>query len=353
MHAPADLPSAPGAPPDGDPARTFKRFRGSKRSFADAVTAATAIPEPGDDAMVEADNDGWLSEEILAALEKEMVPPENPLGLPVVTFSKELRKEIVQPWRNALTLKFLGKRIAFNLLLNRLSRMWNTEGKFQLIDLGYNWYVARFDRAKDCMNALVGGPYKVFNHYVVPQRWTPRFNPAKATVEKMTVWVRLPGLLVELFRNDTIKKILRQVGTPVKLDRTTTGVDQGHFERAAVEVDLKKPLTSMIIVEDWIQQVEFEGLHTICFYCGEVGHRSNVCPKNKQVVADQTEQQAASPMEQTETTVNTPPEPAPEMWRYGQWMIVQNKHANQGKTKQEVPSQGDAKRKREGTITIS
>ncbi|XP_019157963.1 PREDICTED: uncharacterized protein LOC109154684 [Ipomoea nil] len=195
------------------------------------------------------------------------------------------------------------------------------------------------------MNALVGDPYKVFNHYVVPQRWTPRFNPAKATVEKMTVWVRLPGLPVELFRDDTIKQILRQVGTPVKLDRTTTGVDQGHFARAAVEVDLKKPLTSMIIVDDWIQQVEFEGLHTICFGCGEVGHRSNVCPKNKQVAVDQPEQQAASPMEQTETIVNTPSEPTPEMRRYGQWMIVQNKHAKQGKQNKKSPPKVTQKEK--------
>ncbi|XP_019162016.1 PREDICTED: uncharacterized protein LOC109158584 [Ipomoea nil] len=250
MQLSADPPPASGAPPDGEPTRNFKRFRATKRSFADAVTE---VARTGDDMMMEADKEDWLSEEVLAALDEEVVPPTNPLGLPVVTFSKELRKEIVQPWRNALTLKFLGKRITFNVLLNRLSKLWNTEGRFQLIDLGFNWYVVRFDRPKDCLNVLVDGPYKVLNHYVVPQRWTPRFKPAKATIEKMTVWVRLPELPVELFRDDTIRQILKQVGTPIKLDKSTSGMEKGRFARAAVEIDLKKPLASLIIVGDWIQ----------------------------------------------------------------------------------------------------
>ncbi|XP_019173841.1 PREDICTED: uncharacterized protein LOC109169416 [Ipomoea nil] len=235
-----------GPPPDGDPARAVKKFRTTKRSFEDT---ALASPVFGEDVMDEADNSTWINEDILADLDREVVTPENPLGLPVVKFSKEFRKELVMPWMNALNLKFLGKRIAFNILLSRLTKMWNLDGRFELIELGHNWFTARFDRASDCFKMLVGGPYKVFDHYVVPQRWIPRFDPVKGKIEKMAVWVRLPGLPVECFRDDAIKQILESVGKPLKLDRTTEGIEKGRFARAAVEIDLKKPLASMVIVE--------------------------------------------------------------------------------------------------------
>ncbi|XP_019167697.1 PREDICTED: uncharacterized protein LOC109163410 [Ipomoea nil] len=97
----------------------------------------------------------------------------------------------------------------------------------------------------------------------------------------MAVWIRLSDLPMECFRDDILKMILSQVGIPLKLDRTTEGMERGRFARVAVEVDLSKPLVALVQVHDWLQKVEFEGLHLICFDCGEVGHRSSACSKNK------------------------------------------------------------------------
>nr|GLL45962.1 uncharacterized protein LOC109164864 [Ipomoea trifida] len=96
----------------------------------------------------------------------------------------------------------------------------------------------------------------------------------------MVVWVRVPGLPIEYFREDAVKDILAMVGTPLKLDMTTTGVQRGKFARGAVEIDLTKPVVAVVMVDDVPRRVEFEGLHVICFDCGEVGHRSVSCPKN-------------------------------------------------------------------------
>lgn len=105
-------------------------------------------------------------------------------------------------------MKYLGKGIAFTLLQQKLIRMWNLRGNFELLDLGVNFYIARFELAKECMHALVGGPWKIFYNYLVPQRWKPNFDPEMEKLEKMAVCVRLPWLPVEYFKEEIIKLIL-------------------------------------------------------------------------------------------------------------------------------------------------
>ncbi|XP_019159704.1 PREDICTED: uncharacterized protein LOC109156318 [Ipomoea nil] len=150
----------------------------------------------------------------------------------------------------------------------------------------------------------------------------------------MAVWVRLPGLPVEYFRDGSVKKILDLVGKPIKLDIMTTEVDKVKFARAAVEIDLLKPLVSMVWVSDRVQQVEYEGLHVICFDCGEVGHVSSKCPK-KVATEDQshTSQTPQDVAEAMETTVQaTAPMEKPRE-KYGPWMIVSyktDKHQGKG-----------------------
>lgn len=112
------------------------------------------------------------------------------------------------------------------------------------------------------------GPWKLFDNYIVTQRWRPDFDPKLSKIENMAVWVRFLDLLVEYFQEDVIRIILQHVGTSLKLDKTTTGVERGRFARATIDIDFSKPLVSKVMVRKRIQLIEFEGLHVICFTCG-------------------------------------------------------------------------------------
>lgn len=46
-----------------------------------------------------------------------------------------------------------------------------------------------------------------------------------------------------------------------------------------MEVDFKKPLVHLISVMGHVQSVEYEGIHMVCFGCGEYGHKEAACPK--------------------------------------------------------------------------
>ncbi|XP_019152266.1 PREDICTED: uncharacterized protein LOC109149074 [Ipomoea nil] len=255
---------------------TNKRVKILKRSFAET---ATTHPMLDDDQMAEVTDDDWLGDGFV--VEPDKATEDTRDGIPVAKFSKAFREDLVKPWRKALIIKFLGKPPAFPLLKQRLIKLWNINEKVEMIDIGYSYYIIHFNVASEYRHVLLDGPWKLFGCYVIPQRWRLNFDPQTAKMEKMTVWVRLPGLGAEYYRDDAVKNILNHVGNPIKLDRCTSGIDRGMFARAAVEIDLSKPLVSMIWVLDRIQKVEFEGLHTICFTCGEVGHVSNHCNLNK------------------------------------------------------------------------
>lgn len=140
------------------------------------------------------------------------------------------------------------------------------------MDIGYGCFVIRFENRKDYLHVLLDGPWKIFDNYLVVHWWEPEFKPKTTKLLKIVVWVGLPDLYVEYFRDDIVKSILENVGKPLKLDRTTAAQKRGRFARAAVEVDLDKPLVTEILVRNDVQYVEYEGLHVVCFGCGMVGH---------------------------------------------------------------------------------
>ncbi|XP_031095020.1 uncharacterized protein LOC115999304 [Ipomoea triloba] len=280
----AQPPPGPGNdPPDipmeeGDPlSHLAKKQQQMKRSFADAVASINISAEELP-SRVEANE--WAFEDF--DVESDTEPDANDIveRRPRVTFSKELRKELCSAWKMALIIKYLGKNIHCNVLNQRLPSMWNLQGKMTLIDIGYGYFVARFDSKIDYLHVLLDGPWKIFDNYLVAQRWEPEFRPRTAKLSKMAVWVRLPELPMEYFRDDTIKAILTNVGKPLKLDKTTSIATKGRFARAAVEVDLNKPLVSDVLLGNSVQLVEYEGLHVVCFNCGVVGHREQSCPES-------------------------------------------------------------------------
>lgn len=130
-------------------------------------------------------------------------------------------------WRLALIIKYLGKHINFNVLNQRLSNIWQLQGRFYLMDIGHGCFVIRFENRKDYLHVLIDGPWKIFDNYLVVQRWVPDFKSRTSTISKMAVWVRLPDLSCEYFRDDAIKLILENVGKPRKLDRTTMARERG------------------------------------------------------------------------------------------------------------------------------
>ncbi|XVE98728.1 hypothetical protein REPUB_Repub03eG0133100 [Reevesia pubescens] len=77
--------------------------------------------------------------------------------------------------------------------------MWKLCEDFELIDLGAEFYVVKFENMEDRFKVMIGGPWKIMDHYLTVQKWQPNFRPSFAMVGATTVWIQLPELPLEYF----------------------------------------------------------------------------------------------------------------------------------------------------------
>lgn len=115
------------------------------------------------------------------------------------------------------------------------------------------------------------------DHYLLVQRWRPFFLQDAEVSSKVVVWLKIPKLPLELYNANCLKRIGSALGTLLKLDRATSIHSRGKFARMCVEVDLSQPLISHLLIRGHQLQIEYEGLHLICFSCGCYGHRADQC----------------------------------------------------------------------------
>ncbi|GKV45487.1 hypothetical protein SLEP1_g52559 [Rubroshorea leprosula] len=242
--------------------------------------------------------------------------------IPKAFIPKEIWQKLCVPWRNSLIIKLLGKRIHYHLLCSRLSRVWQTEGGFEVIDIGNGYYVAKFSSPETCSRILTGGPYKIFDHYVAVQPWEPNFQPSWAQLPKTAIWV----------------------------DRTTLLATRGEFACVCVEVDLNESLPSMIDLdlEELPQSlilVKYEGLHKICFECGEFGHKKEACHyRQLQSLLPSSSQAGEGVSTRANLSANSSigqekiPELVADCMEYGSWMVVKRKPRKMVKKQSHIDS---------------
>ncbi|RYR51280.1 hypothetical protein Ahy_A06g026304 [Arachis hypogaea] len=157
---------------------------------------------------------------------------------------------------SALVVKVLGKRVGLAFMEQRLQRDW-----------------ARKDE-EDYSHALM-----VAGHYLIVQRWRLFFLTSEHRVRKIAAWVRIPKLPIELYNQRFLWRVGLAIYQMIKIDRTTSIHSRGKFARICVEIDLAKKLVPKISVMGSELNVEYKGLHQICFACGKYGHRADMCTK--------------------------------------------------------------------------
>ncbi|QHO58457.1 uncharacterized protein DS421_3g90760 [Arachis hypogaea] len=74
--------------------------------------------------------------------------------------------------------------IGYAVMKRILEAIWRTFGGIDVIDLGNDFYLVRFFAEDDLDHALLDGPWKIYDHYLVVYLWEPNFNPLTTSIDK-------------------------------------------------------------------------------------------------------------------------------------------------------------------------
>ncbi|WJX36677.1 hypothetical protein P8452_24530 [Trifolium repens] len=200
---------------------------------------------------------------------------------PMFQLSRREEARIHKPWKQGLIVKLFGRRIGYKALENRLKQMWVRKGVISIIDLGKEYFLVYFSNEEDYNKALEDGPWLIYDHYLIVRQWSPNFYPNEATIDSVSVWVRIPDLPIEYYDAKVLHFIGDRIGKTVKVDKNTLFQERGKYARLCVEVDLTKTLLAAFELKGRFYKIEYEGLHMLCRTCGKFGHYIEGCPEKK------------------------------------------------------------------------
>lgn len=133
-----------------------------------------------------------------------------------------------------------------------------------------------------------------------------------------------------------LKEIGKAISLVLRIDAQTTTKSRGRYARICVLVNLDNPLIRTILIGSLAQAVVYEGISTLCFSCGRVGHRSEACPYTIKAPTSecQMDDTDGHPSAQTQSKSPTSNSCSAD---YGPWTLVTRKNAG-GKRNQAFPT---------------
>ncbi|XP_072066711.1 uncharacterized protein [Arachis hypogaea] len=196
---------------------------------------------------------------------------------PCVNFTEEVKLCLAEPYREALVIKVLDKNYSYTALSHKLRMVWRIKGGFDMLDVGFGYFMVKFDACEDREKVMLGGPWLIDGHYVAVKPWDIDFWPCEQSFGSMLVWVRISGLPIWCYQEQAMMRIASAIGVPIKVDLATKLAERGRYARVCVQINLGLPVIKHIIVEGVTHVVEYKSLNLICNSCARYGHDMAQC----------------------------------------------------------------------------
>lgn len=101
-------------------------------------------------------------------------------------------------------------------------------------------------------------------------------------------------------------------------------------------VDLDKPLVPFFVRDGKQFNIEYEGIHMVCFNCGKFGHGKDQCPVSREAnqnLAKEPQEESLTAKKDAQSEVAAEAE---GVGYYGPWMMVERKPRKKPVTNEET-----------------
>lgn len=199
----------------------------------------------------------------------------------------------------------------------------------------------RFGLVEDYENVIKGGPWFIGGHFLTVRAWEPNFKPTNAVCNMVVVWIRLPQLPFIYYNPGVLKEIGNAIEAVLRVDSNTASEVRSRFARICIQVNLDKSLITTILLERVVQEVLYEGISTLCFFCGRVGHQQEGCPFTINIRTPTTEVEESNANADQFESSREDGAASQEVGKvgsdlkgdgketYGPWLLVKRKKSNQ------------------------
>ncbi|OVA06927.1 Ribonuclease H domain [Macleaya cordata] len=184
----SDLPSSSRSPSESlDPSKS----QGVSRSYADKVRPPR----------------------ILSSVDISSLPAPSRRGdFPAILLPDDLYESCLEDLKFSLIGRLDFKTLKFEDAKSRLLQLWPLKGSCKFIPLGKGFFTIKLENEDDKRLVWSGGPWDVDQQYLRVREWEPCFNPEKQRVSSSFVWVRLPGLGMEYWKEESLLTIGKNGG---------------------------------------------------------------------------------------------------------------------------------------------
>ena len=145
--------------------------------------------------------------------------------------------------------------LGLNFIQARLLALWKPAGRLDCVDLGHGFFLTRLSLGEDYENILRKGLWFIGDHFLSIRLWEPDFIPALASVSSIAMWIRLNELPIEYYNAEALQLIGKAIGNVLRVDTFTASETRRRFARICVQVDVDKPLATVILIGRLEQQI--------------------------------------------------------------------------------------------------
>ncbi|GJY34630.1 zinc knuckle CX2CX4HX4C containing protein [Tanacetum coccineum] len=189
---------------------------------------------------------------------------------------------------------FIRKRMAFPVVEYYARNNWAKHGLKRIMMNSKGFFFFKFDSRAGLEAVLDGGPWLIRKSPIILKKWLMDTRLLKEELTRISIWVKLHDVPIQVFEKDGISLIATFIGKPVMLDSYTSFMcnaswGMSSFARSLIKVNSETDLVDVVTIgipslseDDFTKEtirVEFELRPPRCDTCKIFGHVHDYCPK--------------------------------------------------------------------------
>ncbi|XP_026433633.1 uncharacterized protein LOC113331062 [Papaver somniferum] len=204
----------------------------------------------------------------------------NSSKVPSIELPDDFLDECLDLWKFSLIRRLDLQKIKFIDAYVILRQQWKLKGDCKLIPLGRGFFTIKLDNEFD-RQTIKAGQWEVSDQVLQVRKWVSNFRPSDIRTSKAQVWVRFPGLGLELWKEKILFTICKEIGTSIKIDNATAQCEVGYYVNVLIEVDFAQQIPNKIWINTkyggFFQNVSIPVYPKFCHNCKIIGHLTSEC----------------------------------------------------------------------------